>query len=359
VELAPGGTQQFGSAGKMTDGSTVAVIVTYSATGGTISQGGFYTAGQSPGDYHVIATGPEGKADTSSVTITGAGPTPTDPLPPPPPPSGGCDADKSDLQWYSNFEETTPPDPNGNPDFTLWNGWDLNLIGQRWGAQLVANPARECGQALRLEVRRSDSLLAGRHRAQIQVSRNGLGNGSVGVPSGSTFAGTRGSEVWFGFSVYVPSTWVFETGYAPETIFELFEGNRTPPIQMNISGDDWQIQTQTGYGSQGNSSWSAKYTNHPITRGAWTDFVFHVKYSSGSDGIFQVWINGTKVRDTPGPNVYSDGVSVIKPIWGIYKWSWNGTTSGGNSIVSSRWLLLDNVRATNGARGSYSVVAPR
>jgi hypothetical protein len=75
VAVVAGGTQQFSAIGRMSDGSTSAVSVTYSATGGTIAAGGLYTAGTTAGAYRVIAVQQGGtKADTSAVTVTAAGP---------------------------------------------------------------------------------------------------------------------------------------------------------------------------------------------------------------------------------------------------------------------------------------------
>lgn len=71
VSLETGATQQFSVAGVWSDGSHTAPAVNYSETGGSISAGGLYTAGNSPGSYRVIATQLGGSlADTSTVTLT-------------------------------------------------------------------------------------------------------------------------------------------------------------------------------------------------------------------------------------------------------------------------------------------------
>jgi hypothetical protein len=71
VTLAAGGTQQFAAWGVRNTGDSVAVAVTYSATGGSIASGGLYTAGQTAGNYRVIARQTNGSlADTAAVTIT-------------------------------------------------------------------------------------------------------------------------------------------------------------------------------------------------------------------------------------------------------------------------------------------------
>ncbi len=76
ITLAPGGTSQFAVSGTWSDGSTTVPAVTYSATGGTITAGGVYTAGASPGAYRVIATQQGGtNADTSAVTVSVSPPT--------------------------------------------------------------------------------------------------------------------------------------------------------------------------------------------------------------------------------------------------------------------------------------------
>jgi hypothetical protein len=66
--VTAGTTRQFSASGRMSDGSTTAVSATFSATGGTISSSGLYTAGPTAGTYRVIATA-NGLADTSTVTV--------------------------------------------------------------------------------------------------------------------------------------------------------------------------------------------------------------------------------------------------------------------------------------------------
>lgn len=71
--VAAGGTAQFSALGRLSNGGTQAVAVTWTATGGVISGTGLYTAGALTGSFRVIATGPGALADTATVTITAAG----------------------------------------------------------------------------------------------------------------------------------------------------------------------------------------------------------------------------------------------------------------------------------------------
>src|SRR3989449_7096861 len=55
VSLGTGGAQQFVAYGRLNNGDSVAVNVTWSAQGGTISSSGLYGAGSVPGGYVVTA----------------------------------------------------------------------------------------------------------------------------------------------------------------------------------------------------------------------------------------------------------------------------------------------------------------
>ncbi|MFN7456537.1 MAG: hypothetical protein ACK5U0_04010 [Gemmatimonas sp.] len=77
AQLSTGGRQQFAVSARWSDGSTALPPVTYSATGGTISSSGLYTAGSLAGTFMVVATCACGVADTSAVAIQTAAPAPT------------------------------------------------------------------------------------------------------------------------------------------------------------------------------------------------------------------------------------------------------------------------------------------
>jgi hypothetical protein len=62
-------TRQFAAYGRNSLGDSVPVSVVFTATGGTVTAGGLFTAGTVAGSYRVIARS-EGLADTSTVTVT-------------------------------------------------------------------------------------------------------------------------------------------------------------------------------------------------------------------------------------------------------------------------------------------------
>ena len=76
IEVAPvtttlqvGGATQFTATGRLSDNTTSSVTVTWSATGGTISSNGNYTAGATVGTYEVTATSGS-VSGTAAVTVT-------------------------------------------------------------------------------------------------------------------------------------------------------------------------------------------------------------------------------------------------------------------------------------------------
>jgi hypothetical protein len=70
ASLEFGRTQQFSAVGQLSDGSSASIAVTWSATGGTVNASGLYTAGNTVGNFRVIASSANGLADTSAVTVT-------------------------------------------------------------------------------------------------------------------------------------------------------------------------------------------------------------------------------------------------------------------------------------------------
>jgi hypothetical protein len=70
ANLIAGQTQQFTASGKLSDGSSVAIGVTWTTTGGTIDVGGLYAAPNTAGTFQVVATHvTTGIADTVNVSV--------------------------------------------------------------------------------------------------------------------------------------------------------------------------------------------------------------------------------------------------------------------------------------------------
>lgn len=98
VSLEPSGTQQFTVAATWSDGGTTVPPVTYSATSGTVSPSGLYTAGSTAGSFRVIVQHTGGTlADTSAVTISAP--------PPPGPLANECASPRAGWIWCDDFDQ--------------------------------------------------------------------------------------------------------------------------------------------------------------------------------------------------------------------------------------------------------------
>jgi hypothetical protein len=104
VSLNAGATQQFGATANWSTGATTLPPITWSATGGSISTGGLYTAPTTAGTYRVIVAHSGGTLrDTATVTVATP---PTDGGGTTPPPTAG-------LFFADNFDNGLRTNANG------------------------------------------------------------------------------------------------------------------------------------------------------------------------------------------------------------------------------------------------------
>lgn len=73
VSLPAGGSQRFTASAKLSDGSTSTANIAFQATGGSVNDNGYYTAGATAGTYRLIAA-ISGVADTATIQIEAAAP---------------------------------------------------------------------------------------------------------------------------------------------------------------------------------------------------------------------------------------------------------------------------------------------
>jgi hypothetical protein len=96
AQLAPGDSLQFSASGRDRNGDSLAIQVSFTATGGTITAGGRYHAGGTPGNHRVVATAAGTTiADSSAVTIVSPNGAPV----------RECDTPRPDWVWCDDFEQ--------------------------------------------------------------------------------------------------------------------------------------------------------------------------------------------------------------------------------------------------------------
>ena len=96
----------------------------------------------------------------------------------------------------------------------------------------------------------------------------------------------------------------------------------------------------------------------PATIGEWVDWVIHVKFDN-SDGIFQIWWNGTKVADWTGDNHIIEMIEGAYMKFGLYSAQYKeGGAVGPLPQGQTRTVYHDQVRIA-GSDGCYDLVAPK
>ena len=226
--------------------------------------------------------------------------------------------------------------------------WPRKKLPAADSAHVVTNPVRAGRYAAEFVLRKSDPMVSEGKRCELQVND----------------VGEIGGEYWYGFSTMIPADWRADAkagevvaqwkGRPDEELGE--SSTRSPSLALRVAGENWRVTVQADpnpltreSGTPRKSVWRGK-----ITRDAWTDWVFRVRWSYRSNGRVEVWKDGKRVRVFRGPNAYNDKGKIYFKI-GIYKPSWNDPAVP--SDVNVRRIYHDEIRI-GGATAKYEDVAP-
>lgn len=208
---------------------------------------------------------------------------------------------------------------------TLWKyvaGWTTNSITRSSAF------SRSGGFSARYELNKTDGDVGGSKRSETNRS-------TADEP-------VIKCERWYGISYFLPNEFVSDK--APEVLMQWHTNGLNPPLALWTIAGKWQI---------------VQFGNRATSLGAyeknkWTDFVYHVKWSSGSDGLVELWKNGVKVYTKAGPTLNATDNKIYMKA-GIYKWPWKTGSYG--STTSKRVIYIDDVRIGNNL-ATYADVAP-
>lgn len=215
--------------------------------------------------------------------------------------------------------------------------------------QIIQSPARAGDHAARFELRRDDPNVQTSKRTELVQKP---------VPANS--------ERWYGFSLMLPSDWETESSFEIVTQwhsipdFDLKEDWRSPSLYLSVRNKVWRItnrwdpKLRTLKNDPKPEGGIATLWEGPYQKGVWTDWVVHVKWSSQSDGLLEVWKNGELVVSKKGPNTYNDRQGPYLKM-GLYKPDWKYSPK--KSTAKVRVLYADEVRIGDGS-ANYAAVAP-
>jgi hypothetical protein len=286
ANVVTGGTRQFSVTGQWSNGATTAPAVTYTATGGTITAGGLYTAGSTTGSFRVIATQQGGTlADTSTVTISAA------------PPSSmyfnsseaGGDGSNPNYLMADDFEDGSWY--SKNCDDANNSGGLLQTDG--WCGTIYANPITPANAAVcgGVGLAGTNCAATGGYHSGAIGGENMASHGFVGGVTDLTEAYFRvyfqpqsdysgGHEKMFDFTRNT------ESGELVALCYNYF-GSQTIGCIPYLHQDDG-VQGQANGWMRSNVA-----STVTIARTHWYYFEMHVKLNTpGSyDGVFEWWMN--------------------------------------------------------------------
>ena len=174
------------------------------------------------------------------------------------------------------------------------------------GRATMVNIGRDGGTAVRLHTEPGDDSVNGSGTWE----RNDL---ILGPSSGYC---NEGQDEWWAHSVLFPSDYVFPPGPGAGIVMDFhhnsssgqanFELQTIPGIGLRLRGYGGATINGGQYQAVIADPYGAAVGN--VARNVWYDFVYHVKWSSGSGGKMEAWLNGRKVMTYNGPTLYT-GIS--------------------------------------------------
>ena len=207
-----------------------------------------------------------------------------------------------------------------------------------------------------------DRMTGSRYRTEVSVTP---------MDSGSVLRFQYGQEYWIGFSTYLED---WETDEWDEILLQwhgypdqnLGETWRNPTVAFRTSNDNYFL-TIKGDSDPVNVirdyDRSVSYNIGPIgsDENRWVNWVIrYIPSYSGSNGVFQMWKNGSLVVDDAGINTYNDATrpylktGIYKPAWRPEDW----TPAIEDLTVLQRTQYRDDLKVYRGANGYDRVATP-
>ncbi|MEX2233361.1 MAG: polysaccharide lyase [Cyclobacteriaceae bacterium] len=211
------------------------------------------------------------------------------------------------------YEETV----EGPQPFSTAHDWDVG--DWDYALQFVNSPVFKGNRSARFEIQKDQELVANGKRSEVTIIK--------GAEEGVA------KEMWYSFAVLFP-TIGYEYDSEREVINQWFQ-NGSPATSLRTQKDRILLESGNTIDTR------VKYDIGAITKDTWHTFVIHFIHSYGSDGIIELWHNGTKKLTIQGGNMYDD----ILPKWkiGLYKAAFKDESSD----VTRRIIYFDNVKVGN------------
>ncbi len=208
-------------------------------------------------------------------------------------------------------------------DLAGWAG-DLARPGS---AVVVSHPVRGGRYAVRIELAPGDRG-ASKERAELKVGDKEIERVRGGV----------GGEIWYGWSLFVPrdfalgrespivAQWHHRPAPDAARPWKRTHATGAPPLLLYLISDHDRLALLL-VGRSAPRAAQRILGTQPIRQEAWIDLVFHIRWSTGGDGLVQAWIDGKPFTDGPmrGATLYGDLSNVLR--FGLYRPKGSATTT--------------------------------
>lgn len=166
-----------------------------------------------------------------------------------------------------------------------------------------------------------------------------------------TFPTASNLNRWYSFAVFFPCL-DWDRDDDDEVINQWHQGGGlTPALCIRTMRDSIFLRIVEEPG--GDDEW---VNLGVIIKNVWHPYVLHIRHSSTSSGLIEIWRNGVPIFTRNGKNMYPVTGSVTNPNWklGIYKSGWNDAET---TDVSRRVILFDDIKMGN-ENSKYREMAP-
>jgi len=165
----------------------------------------------------------------------------------------------------------------------------------------ITSPGRDGSTAAELTTQPGDSNLFGSGTAE---------RADVDLGTSASYC-NQGQDEWWAHSLMFPSSYIVPPSGAVWNWGVVFDFHHTGPtgqpnfqiaslptgLEFWVSGGPTVVNGPTDPGFH-------RTAIGPVTKNVWYDFMYHVKWSSGSDGFFQAWLNGQQLMNYSGATLY-------------------------------------------------------
>lgn len=231
--------------------------------------------------------------------------------------------------WFCGDFET------GRLDGWIWDRPNADSI------QVVTRPVRKGRYAVRVTLAPGD-VAARKERAELKVGDRDL----------ERLRGGQGGEMWYGWSVLIPTDYADPPGdqfqilaqwhHRPSEAATQVSG--PPPLTLHFTFHQGRHLLSL-IGRPSSEAPRRTLAARPVRKGAWIDLVFHIRWSTGSDGFVEAWLDGRPFTEGKvyGPTLYQPLSNYLR--LGLYR---------GKGVPTTNHVFLDEVRIGE----SYRAVAP-